>query len=145
MVEVLIALVIFAMTLSGLIYGYVQANRTAEWSAMSLAAQSQALKGAEQARAADWRPRDWPVQSGPYTMDELTNGTVITNIDYMDIPTKGVPTSANYNCWVTNYVSIRNVTLNPPLRQIRSDAIWAFPMTGRLCTNTVILLRASDQ
>jgi type II secretory pathway pseudopilin PulG len=145
LMEILISFIIFGMVLSGLIYGYVQANWTAEWCSMSLAAQSYASEGAEQARAADWRPRDWPVATGPGTMDELTNGSVIVNADTMDIPTKGSPTAADFQFWVTNYVTVTNVTVNPPLRQIRSDAVWTFPMNGTLCTNTVILLRTSDQ
>jgi hypothetical protein len=28
---------------------------------------------------------------------------------------------------------------------IRSDCIWNFPLTGQLCTNTAITLRAPDQ
>lgn len=145
LIEILISVLIFTMGLSGLIYGYVQANRAAEWCSMSLAAQSLASQGAEQARAADWRPRDWPVASGPGTMDELTNGTVSSRVDFMDIPSKGNPGSTNFQFWVTNWISVTNLSINPPLRQIRSDAIWTYPVNGNLCTNTIILLRASDQ
>ena len=145
MIETILSLAILAMVMSGLIYGYEETNRTSEWCSMSMAAQSYASEGAESARAADWRPRDWPVTSGYETMDELTNGTRIINVDFLDIPTKGTPGSTNFQFWVTNYVSITNVSVNPPLRQIRSDAVWTFPMDNRLCTNTVILLRASDQ
>ena len=38
--EVMVSLVIFGMVVSGLIYGYVQVNRMAEFSSMSLAAQT---------------------------------------------------------------------------------------------------------
>ena len=145
LMEILISFFVLGMVLSGLIYGYVQANWTAEWSSMSLAAQSFASQGAERARASDWRPRDWPVASGYNTMDELTNGTVLTYRDFMDIPTKGTPSSTNFQFWVTNYVTITSLSVNPPLREIRSDAIWSFPMNGKLCTNTVILDRTSDQ
>ncbi|HEY5043937.1 MAG TPA: prepilin-type N-terminal cleavage/methylation domain-containing protein [Verrucomicrobiae bacterium] len=149
LVEIMISFAIFGMALSGLIYGYVVANRMAEWSSMSLAAQSAASQGAERARAANWRPRDYPATNGPGTMDELpppANGRpVFTNVDYFDIPTKGDPSSADFNSWVTNYVWVTNISLNPPMRRIRSDAIWRFPLTGALCTNSVILLRAPDQ
>jgi prepilin-type N-terminal cleavage/methylation domain-containing protein len=148
LVEIVIALAILGMVMSGLIYGYVLANRMAEYSSMSLAAQSYASQGAEQARAADWRPRDYPVSSGPGTMDELTNGTIFTNIDFMDIPTKGNPASTNFQFWVTNIVSIANLTANPPLREIRSYAVWSFPggSAGYIpYTNWVILDRAGDQ
>ena len=146
LIETLISLIILTTVLSGLIYGYVQANWTAEWCSMSLAAQSYASQGAEAARAADWRPRDWPM-SGGYrgSPDELTNGTTYSRVDFMDIPTKGTPNATNFQFWVTNYVSITKISDNPALRQIRSDATWTFPMNGKLCTNTIILLRASDQ
>ena len=146
LIETLISLLILITVLSGLIYGYVQANWTAEWCSMSLAAQSYASQGAERARAADWRPRDYPLTLGyEGSSDELTNGTILTNVDFMDVPTKGTPNATNFNFWVTNYVTITDLTANPPLRAIRSDAIWSFPMSGKLCTNTVIILRTSDQ
>ncbi len=149
LVEILVAFVIFGMATSGLIYGYVVANRLATWSSMSLAAQSSASQGAERARAANWRPRDYPPATGPGTMDELppaaSGGPVFTNVDFFDIPTKGDPKSADFDLWVTNYVWITNVSTNPPLRRIRSDTVWKFPYTGNICTNSIILLRAPDQ
>ena len=51
--EVLLAFAIISLVFAGLIYGYVQANRMSEFSSMSLAAQSFAAQGAEQARASD--------------------------------------------------------------------------------------------
>lgn len=149
LVEVLISFVIFGMTTAGLIYGYVVANRLAEWSSLSFAAQSFASQGTERARAANWRPRDFPPTNGPGTMDELPASTagqpVITSVDYFDVPTKGDPSDADFDMWVTNYVWISNVSTNPPLRLIRSESIWKFPLTGEIYTNTVILLRAPDQ
>ena len=144
-IEILITIIILTTVLSGLICGYVQANWTAEWSSMSLAAQSAASEGAEQVRAANWRPRDWPVTNGPQTMDEIPSGYTGSHVDYMDIPTKGNPASTNFQFWVTNFVSVTNISVNPPLRQITSFCVWAFPLNNRLYTNTVILIRASDQ
>src|SRR3954471_14354797 len=71
LVETLVAVFILSMVMSGVLYGYVQANRIAEFSSMSLAATAYASQGAEQARAADWRPWDWPQTNGPGTTDEL--------------------------------------------------------------------------
>ena len=144
LVEVVMAIFIFAMVIAGVIYGYAQANRMAEWSSMSFAAQSYSSQGAEQARAADWRPQDWPVTNGPGTMDELPATNYIT-VDVMDVPSKGQPGSTNSLFWVTNFISVANVSANPAVRQIRSDCVWRFPITGKLYTNTVILLRAPDQ
>jgi len=147
LIEIVISLAILGMALSGLIYGYVQANRTAEWTSMSMAAQSYASQGAEEARAADWRPRDYPPATGPGTMDELTNGTIFTNISFMDIPTKGNPAAADFQFWVTNVVSITNLSINPPSRQIKSQAFWTFPKGASYIpyVNSVVLVRAGDQ
>lgn len=149
LIETLIAVVIFGMLTSGLIFGYVQSNRMAEWSSMSLAAQSYASEGLELARSAQWNSEQYPYESGPGTGDELQltpsgqSATGHTNYslagDTMDVPTTG---SLIY---VTNNISVTNLSLNPPLRQIRSDCVWTFPLTGIKYTNTVITLRAPDQ
>jgi prepilin-type N-terminal cleavage/methylation domain-containing protein len=149
LVEVLMAVVLLSLVLSGLMYGYVQANRMAEFSSMWLAAQSYASQGAEQARAADWRPREKSAVTGPNTWDELppTNTPIIgcgTNF-ILDIPIKGDPSTNDFAFFVTNYVYVTDILTNPYLRQIRSDAVWRFPLTGQVYTNTVILQRAPDQ
>ena len=143
--EVLLAFGVLSLVFVGLIYGYVQANRMAEFSSMSLAAQSYAAQGAEQARAADWQPRAYPPTTGPGSSDELPNNSSFTNYDIMDIPIKGSPTNVDYSFFVTNIVTVTEISPNPKLRQIRSDCRWIFPLTGQLQTNTVILLRAGDQ
>lgn len=133
---------------SGIIYGYVQANRTAEWSSLSLAAQSYASQGAEQARSANWNPNGFPMSSNyPGSYDELppTNEVFGGTNNVLDVPSKGIPGSTNFAFYVTNYVSVTNLSINPYLRQIRSDAVWSFYLTGVLYTNTTVLLRTSNQ
>lgn len=142
--ETIVAMFVLGLVTSGVIFGYVQANRMAEWSSMSLAAQAYASEGAEQARAADWRPLDWPPTNGPGTMDELPP-TNYVQVDIMDIPCRGTPDSVNFAFWATNYIAITTFSTNPPVRQIRSDCVWTFPRTGTVMTNTIILLRAPDQ
>ena len=39
LMELMVVFLLLSMVMSGLIYGYVQANRVAQWSAMSLAVQ----------------------------------------------------------------------------------------------------------
>lgn len=139
--EVLISLVILATVIGGMIEGYVQADRMAEFSAMSLAAQSTASQGVEQALAAKWDTSTGATASGPGTDDELGNTNwVLYGSNYvLDIPVSGATTP------VTNYIYITQIQSNPPLRQIRSDAVWTFGLTGKTYTNTVITLRAPDQ
>ena len=143
LIEVLIAFLIFAMTISGLIYGYVQANRMAEWSSMSLAAQSFAQQGMEQMRSAQWNSQIYPPTNGPGTQDELpmVNGVYQTNeVNTLDVPTTGalIP--------VTNFITVTTVTNSSHtlLRLIRSDVVWTMPLDGKICTNTAITLRAPD-
>ena len=143
--EVLVSLFAFGLVTSGLIYGYVQINRMAEWSSMSLAAQSYASQGLEQAKSAQWNYVG-DTNFGPGTGDELGYPMAVGYKNYsitntMDVPTTGAP------IYVINYITITNVfpNNNPPVRQIRSDCVWAFPLNGKLGTNTAITLRAPDQ
>jgi prepilin-type N-terminal cleavage/methylation domain-containing protein len=138
LIEVLIAFLIFGMVASGMIYGYVQANRMAEWSSMSLGAESYASQGLEQARAAKWDTQAGTTNIGPGTGDWLGQ-TNYSQTDTNDVPTSGAP------LLLTDYISITNILGGPPLRQIRSDCVWTFPLTGQLYTNTMITLRAPDQ
>jgi type II secretory pathway pseudopilin PulG len=149
--ETLIAIVVLVLVMSGLIYGYVQMNRTALFSSMSLAAQSTASQGVEQARCAKWDTQVWPpTNTGPGTGDELgvTNYTQSGSNYTLDIPVSGAPV------YITNYVSITKIgSGTPPIRQIRSDCVWEFSPAESTndnahriyITNTVITLRAPDQ
>ncbi|HEX4349083.1 MAG TPA: hypothetical protein VH251_01785 [Verrucomicrobiae bacterium] len=147
--EVMVSFFVFSLAISGLIFGYSEINRMAEFSSMSLAAQSFATEGLEQARSAQWDYVRWPnTNFGINTGDDLgflPGGSYTTNIvDTMDVPTTGAPIP------VTNFITITYVLTNinpslPPLRQIRSDVVWTYPLSGQICTNTAITLRAPDQ
>lgn len=152
LVETLMALLILLLTMGGLMYGYVQANRMAEYSSITLAAQSYASQGIERARSAQWNSQMYPRTNGPGTGDELpptTNSsgavTSIVQVSTLNIPCTGDPGTTNFAFLVTNFISVVMVTENPPLRQIRSDAVWTFALTQAKYTNTVITLRAPDQ
>lgn len=156
LVEVLMSILILALVLAGVCYGYTQANRIAIWCSMSQAAQSFAMQGMEQARAALWNPWDNYTNTGYGTEDELppSASAVLTQQDFMDIPMKGTPytsTATNYTYFQTNYIYIAKITnssagaFNSPLRQITSTVVWTFPFTHQSWTNTVVTLRASDQ
>ncbi|HTY89156.1 MAG TPA: hypothetical protein VMB80_17040 [Candidatus Acidoferrum sp.] len=136
------AIVVLVTVMGGIISGYVQANRMAEFSSMSLAAQSTALQGVEQAIAARWDSQNVSDTNNAYGhADELglTNNWVPQGTNVLDIPVSGAAIP------VINYITITKVSDYPKLRQIRSDAVWTFPLTGEVFTNTVITLRAPDQ
>lgn len=143
LIEVMIAFLIFGLVTAGILYGYVQANRIAEWSSMSLGAQSFASQGVEEALAAKW-----DMQANNQVVADLlppisfTAPTNIVQPDTNDVPQSGAP------LLLTNYVSISwkdNLTNGPYLRQIKSQVVWRFPLTGKFFTNTIILLRSPDQ
>ncbi len=138
LVEVLVALLIFGMVSAGILYGYVQANRMAEWSSMSLGAQSYALQGIEQARAAKW---DTASYRG--VLDDFLPPTNYTQLDTNDVPQSGAPLLLTNIVTISNIYSSTNGGLN--LRQIKSEVDWRFPLTGKMFTNIVITFRAPDQ
>ena len=143
LIEVMIAFLIFGLVTAGILYGYVQANRIAEWSSMSLGAQSYASQGIEQALAAKWDTQ----ANGQVLADFLppvsyTQATNLTQIDTNDVPQSGAP------LLLTIYISVAwidSLTNGPYLREIKSQVVWRFPLTGKFFTNTIVTFRAPDQ
>lgn len=132
LIEVMISAALMALVTAGIIYGYAQANRFAEWTSMSLAAQSYALEGLEQVRSAKWDFWTFP------TTDIMPAPTNFTQSDIMDIPVSGAP------FYVTNYIKLIQISTSPQLREVWSQCVWVFPRTRQLYTNTVITYRAPD-
>jgi prepilin-type N-terminal cleavage/methylation domain-containing protein len=133
--EVVVAIAIATLAFGGVISSYVFTADRAQWSAYSFAAQSLAMQGVEQARAAKWDPKAWPA------VDELglTNYTVT---EMLDVPVSGQPVLA------TNHIAVTLVSLDPPIRQLRADCVWSLAIGRRSrgpFTNTVITLRTADQ
>ena len=147
LIEVMIGFFIFGLVTAGMIYGYVEANRIAEWSSQSLAAMSYASQGMEQMRSAQWNAEEYSTGDAqtdvllPYmkTQPDGTFGYWTNQTDYLDIPSSGSLIS------VTNYIYVTPVSTNPPLRKIVSQVVWSFRLTGQLFTNTMVTLRAPDQ
>jgi len=135
-VEVVIAVLISTIVFATVICAYVGANDRAEWSAYSLAAQSLAMQGIEQARAAQWDPESWPV------IDKLPV-TNYTRVEKLDVLVSGTPVLA------TNYVSISTIATSPQIRQLRADCVWVlvsrYHGAAGPFTNTAVTFRASDQ
>src|SRR5664279_5317831 len=130
LVEVVMAIGILVLAMSGMIYGYVQTNYQAEWSSMSLAVQALTVQSVERARAARWDVYSAATGSNP---DELPPGTITTIFtNSVVIPSSGRTMS------VTNTLTISTISNIPALRQIRSDSAWYFSRTGKWFTNTII-------
>ena len=147
LLEVMIGFVIFGLATTGMIYGYVEANRMAEWSSQSLAAMSYGSQGMEQMRSAQWCAEEYSTGNGQGTTDVLpmtnqpggTWGFWTNQVDTLDIPTTGNLIN------VTDYLYVTSISTNPPLRRIVSQVVWTFRLTGKLFTNTAVTLRAPDQ
>lgn len=130
--EVCVATAIAAMTVAGIIQGYTQSTKRAEWSAYSLAAQALATQRLEQTRACRW-----DTETG---VDQLVTANFPQQTVLLDMPVIG--TNGFY---ATNITTITTISANAPrLRMIQVDCIWRFPTTGRVFTNTVATYRSPD-
>jgi prepilin-type N-terminal cleavage/methylation domain-containing protein len=133
LVEVVLAITIGAILISGMILGYVQAAIRAEWSAYSLAAQSLAVMRLEQTRAAKWDRLAYP------PVDQLGTGSLPVLVEVLDIPVVGTNIA-----YATNFATVTTLSTTPPLKMIQVDCVWAFWDRGNF-TNTVITYRSPDQ
>jgi type II secretory pathway pseudopilin PulG len=136
LVEVVMAIGILVLAMSGMIYGYVQTNYQAEWSSMSLAVQALTVQSVEQARAAKWDVYSSASGSNPDELPPSTNTIIYTNS--VLIPSSGQTMS------VTITLKIRTITTIPALREIRSDCGWYFSRSGKWYTNTVVTYRGAN-
>jgi type II secretory pathway pseudopilin PulG len=138
LVEVLMALGLMLLVLSGVFFAYSQADRIAVWSSMSLAAQSGASEGLEAARSAQW---DTQADTNGDQLPATNASTPVLPLRTtpLDVPQSGAA------IYVTNYIYETTNQVTPPLREIKSVVVWTFPLTGKLFTNTVVTLRAPDE
>jgi type II secretory pathway pseudopilin PulG len=133
LVEALMAVFVLGVMITGVVAGFIQSHRTAEWSAYSLAAQSLAMQSLEQTRAAKWDLyKTTPV-------DQLVSSNFPNTTNVLDIPISG--TNIVY---ARNRVTIRHVSTEPPLKEIYVECTWNFPNRGT-CTNSILTYRAPDQ
>ena len=131
--EMVIALLVAGVMISGVVAGFVQYSRQAEWSAHSLAAQMQAVRRLEQARAAKWQPL------GATPEDQLVSSNFPVLVEVLDVSMTG-----GNMVYATNTTSITTVSTNPPVKMIRVDCTWPFMNRG-IMTNSIFTYRAPDQ
>ena len=139
-----------AFTLAeGILTGYIQSAKRAEWTGYSLAAQAYGIQQLEQARSATW-----DVSSTP-NVNQLTNltlnmigwafsgnawkGYTWTNID--------IPYSGSNYVRATNFVTVSNVTVSAfpsvSVQSVRVDTVWRYQ--NKNVTNTMVNYYAPDQ
>src|SRR5258708_6632668 len=97
LMEVLMSISIVAVMVLGIVAGFMQTEKQAEWSAYNLAAQALAMQPIEQARGAKWDPYASPPSN------EVTN-LIGTNVNILDIPISG-----QNIVYATNVTTIRQV------------------------------------
>ncbi len=156
--EVVISVAVTGLVFAGILAGYVQSSRLAEWSGYSLAAQALAVQQIEQARSAVW---DYSTGT---SRNELTNlnltgwtwaynaGTGVGVGSGYSVATLDLPYSGTNVIQATNFVTLRmfyfNNVANPPvqLQMLKVDTVWPF-RTGTLTknmTNSVATYFAPD-
>src|SRR5579872_5917716 len=140
--EVVICIAIMALVFSGVLTGYVQSSKRAEWSGYCLAAQALGVRVMEQFRAASWDTQSIP------PVDQTTNVPTLT------AATLDVPISGTNVIWATNYATVTQITVssNPAVyvKMIRVDTVWpsrssAFWQGSAWYTNTIVTYRSPDQ
>jgi hypothetical protein len=131
--EALTAMALALISIGGLVSGFMQSSHEAEFSSYSLAAQSQALRGLEQVRAAKWDPLGFP------QVDQVMGSNFPPRVEILDVPMRG-----DNITYVTNFTAISVVSADPPLKLIRVDSVWRFMERG-MFTNTAATYRAPDQ
>lgn len=152
--EVVISIAVTGLVFGGVLTGYVQSARRAEWTGYSLAAQALAIQQIEQARSAVW---DFSTGNGRNELTNLNllnpqyNSSTKTRTGY-SWATLDLPYSGTNVVRATNYVTVRmfyfNNNANPPvqLQMMQVDTVW--PLTRgtilRYYTNTVATYFAPD-
>lgn len=129
---------LMVLVMSGVFYAYAQADRFAQFTAMSLAAQSLASQGLERARSAQWDSQA-PTNGAALPATNSTTPILPPIAGTLDVPQSGRPLPA------TNYVYETTNRASPPLWELKSVVVWTFPLTQRTCTNIVVTLRAPDE
>lgn len=130
--EVVISAAIAAISIGGIVSGYIISANRAEWTLCSSAAQVMAARHLEQSKTARWDSF-----AGSTELDSL-NGT--TSIEALDIPVTGTGV-----IFGTNTVTVEDVPASdPPLKMVRVDCEWSLVSRGPF-TNTAFALRFQEQ
>ena len=133
MEEVVVSMAISAISITGISSGYIMSAQRAEWAGCSQAANSMALQRIEQVRAAQWDTLAYPA------VDEVTSANFPVVVQPLDLPTSG--TNVVYG---TNVLTITTVSVDPPIKLVRSECTWRFMDRG-VFTNTITIYRTPDQ
>jgi prepilin-type N-terminal cleavage/methylation domain-containing protein len=132
LIEVVVALAISVLVMTGMFKGYTMASRRAQFSSYQLAANAMAMQQMESIVAATW----------------VVSGTSVTNIFSASLTNTQVsalclPNSATNLVYATNYATVTQISTNPPYLMVQVSCVWSFMGMG-IFTNTVAALRSPD-
>jgi len=133
LVEVVIALAITGVTLGGIVAGYIYCTTSAVKAELVQAASARALERIEQVRSAQWDT------AGSTNVDQLVATNFPNEVVSLDTPGSGSGGTA-----ATIVTTISQISVAPPIRNIRVDCIWQF-QGSQWITNTIETIRAPDQ
>lgn len=131
--EVVMSMGLTAVIVAGAARAHVAAAARAEWSSCSFAAQNSAMQRAEQVRAARWDNLANP------PVDQVTSANYLPQVIALEVPSIG----ANL-VYATNFTTISVLSLDPPVRAVRTDCVWRSPAGGTF-TNSHLVYRTPDQ
>jgi type II secretory pathway pseudopilin PulG len=137
LVEVVIALGVAALTIGGIVNGYIYCATSAIKAELAQSANEQALQRIEQVRSAQWDIAVYPA------IDQLvaTNFPDETNI--LDLP--GTNTAAGTPVLIqTTITNLVPTPLAPPMRTVHVDCIWQF-RGGDWITNSIETILSPNQ
>ncbi len=133
LVEVVIALAITGLTVGGIVAGYIYCTTAAVKAELVQAASARAMERIEETRSAQWDTSVWPI------VDQL----VATNFPN-EVVSLDVPGSDSGGTSATIETTISQISLSPPIMDIRVDCIWQF-RGAQWITNTIETIRAPDE
>lgn len=151
--EVVMSVGIVAVVFGGVLAGYIQSARRAEWSGYALAAQGLAIQQLEQAKSAAWQPSAGKNEITNLNLTAMSfNASSQTwkgySVGILDLPING---GTNNAIKATNFVTISMLTnvQNTPgvnLQMVQVDTVFVFYAFGgkRLYTNTLVTYLAPD-
>ena len=133
LVEVVIALAITGLTVAGIVSGYIYCMTATVKAELVQVASARAMERIEETRSASWDISAWPV------VDQL----VATNFPD-EVVSLNMPGSGSGGTSATIRTTISQLSLTPPVRDIRVDCIWQFKGVETI-TNTIETIRSPDQ
>ena len=133
LVEVVVALAIAALVLTGIVAGYICCTTSTLKDSLYMAANARAMERMEETRSAIWAPyRAQPT-------NQLVAANFPDQVVILDLAGSGSNVTS-----ATIQTDISQISLSPPVMRIHVDCIWQFQGVEWI-TNSIETCRAPDQ